>query len=267
MTIHSTAVVHASARLGAGTTVGPYAVIEEDVILGDGCSIGAHAVIKRYTKLGRENRVFEHAVIGAEPQDFKFRECASSVELGDANVIREGVTIHRAGGEGRTTRIGSHNFLMAYCHVAHDCLLGDRVVMANGALLGGHVTIGDGAFISGVATIHQFCRVGRLAMVSQGARVTQDCLPFTITEGHPARARSLNTIGLRRAGLSAEAIASLRQALKLLLRPAVPLAQALEAIDRIATPEVSELAGFIRSSPRGFAHGSTPLTGDLGIQN
>jgi UDP-N-acetylglucosamine acyltransferase len=251
--IHPTALVHAGARLGENVSVGPYAVIEDDVIVGDGTSIAGHAVIKRYTRIGRENRIYEHAVVGGDPQDVKFRDCVSYVSIGDGNLIREGVTIHRGSTAHAHTRIGNNCFLMANCHIAHDCTLGDHVVIANGSLLGGVVSIGDRAFISGAVTIHQFCRVGRLALLAASARINQDCLPFVITDGVPGRARGLNLVGLRRAQLSAAEIASLKRAFQT-LRSATALESALAELDSSGSAAVAELVQFIRSSARGFAH-------------
>lgn len=253
MSIHPTALVDPGARLGAGVTVGPYAVIEADAEIGDGCHIAAHAVIKRHTRLGRDNQVAEHAVLGGEPQDFKFKPCPSFVEIGDGNLIREGVTVHRSNHEGGITRIGDQNFFMAYSHVAHDCVIGNQVALANGALLGGHVEIADRAFISGAVTVHQFCRVGRMAMVAASARVSQDCLPFTITDGNPGRARGLNLVGLRRGGMAAADITALKHAFHALRSPR-GLETILAGMEAEASPAVQELAAFIRASRRGFAH-------------
>lgn len=251
--VHPTAVVDPSAWLGCGVMVGPYAVIEADTVIGDGCSIAAHAVIKRHTRLGSNNRIFEHAVIGGDPQDYKFSGGVSRVEVGDGNCIREFVTIHRSNHEGGSTNVGNDCFLMAGCHIAHDCLLGDHIIIANGALLGGHVEIADRACISGAVTIHQFCRVGRYAMVAASARVNQDCLPFVITDGHPARARALNLVGLKRAGFSAEDIRAVRRAYGC-LRTAPTLEEALTRMNVLGSALADEMALFIRSSARGFAH-------------
>ncbi len=253
MNIHPTALIHPTARLGQDVSVGPYAVIEADTVIGEGCQIAAHAVIKRHTRLGRDNRVAEFAVLGGEPQDLKFRDCESFVEIGHGNRIGEGVTIHRSNHAGGATRLGDGNFLMAMSHVAHDCVLGNQVILANGALLGGHVEVGDRAFVSGAATVHQFCRIGRLALVAASARVNQDCLPFVISDGNPARARALNLVGLRRAGLPPEEIAALRRAF-LLLRRATSEQELLARLDALASPAVQELAAFIRASRRGWAH-------------
>jgi UDP-N-acetylglucosamine acyltransferase len=249
--IHSTALIDPDARLGAGVTVGPYAVVEADTAIGEDCEIRPHAVIRRYTRMGRGNRVHENAVIGGEPQDFAFRPCVSWVEIGEGNVIREGVTIHRARTEGGVTRIGDGNMLMAYSHVAHDCRLGNEVAMANGALLAGFVTVDDRAFVSGAVTVHQFCRIGRLAMVSQSTRVTMDCLPFIVTEGVPGRARALNVVGLKRAGVPEEEMSQLRHAFRV-LRSGAGLKEILARLAALKSPAVAELVRFIEGSKRGF---------------
>lgn len=251
--IHPTALVHANARLGANVTVGPYAVIEEDVVIGDDCAIAGHAVIKRYTRMGRGNRVYEHAVIGGDPQDYKFKACVSFVSIGEDNLIREGVTIHRGSVADAHTRIGNACFLMANCHVAHDCTIGDGVVIANGTLLGGVVEVGERAFVSGAVTIHQFCRVGRFALLAASTRVNQDCLPFVTTDGVPGRARGLNLVGLKRGGMSAAEIGELKRAFHA-LRTAGSLESALTEISAYGSPAASELVQFIRASKRGFAH-------------
>ena len=254
-TVHPTALVHPGARLGSGVEIGPYAVIEDDVVIGDGSSVGAHSILKRYTRVGRANRISEHVVIGGEPQDYKFKDCRSYVLIGDGNLIREGVTVHRGSTPEAETRIGSNCFLMASSHVAHDCTLGDRVILVNGALLAGVITIDDGAFISGNVSIHQFCRVGRLAFVAGAARVSQDCLPFVITEGAPARARALNVVGLKRAGVPSEEIASLRRAFHT-LRTVPLLEEVLGTLAQDPSPAVAELVQFIRTAKRGFSHAS-----------
>jgi UDP-N-acetylglucosamine acyltransferase len=251
--IHPTASVNLGADLGKGVEIGPYVVIESDVVIGDGTSVAAHAVIKRYTHMGRGNRVSEHVVLGGDPQDYKFKGERSYVSIGDGNLIREGVTIHRGSTPEAHTTIGNNCFLMAGSHIAHDCTLGDGVVLTNGALLAGFVTIADNAIISGNVVIHQFCRVGRLAFAGGGTRVSQDCLPFIITEGSPARARALNVVGLRRAGFAATEIASLKRAFHV-LRTACALEDALSTLDSDGSPAVAELVQFIRGSTRGFSH-------------
>lgn len=262
MRIHPSAIVSPQARIGQGVVIGPHAVIEGDVAIGEGCQIGAHAVIRRFTTLGAQNRVHEGAVLGGEPQDLSFEGAESRLVIGERNVIREGVTIHRSATPGGETSVGSGCFLMVHAHIAHDDRIGDGVVMANNATLAGHVEVGERAFLSGGVVVHQFCRVGRLAMIGGNAKVVQDCLPFMITDGHPARARGLNVVGLRRAGLTATQVRTLREACRLLLRSGLRLEQALEKIAALADPLADEMAGFARSAKRGFAHaargGATP---------
>lgn len=232
----------------------PTAIVEDDVVLGADCEIGAYAVIKRHTRLGARNRVHEHAVIGGDPQDFKFgADTVSHTEIGDDNVFREGVTVHRGSRPDSVTRIGNGCFLMAHAHVAHDCQVGDHVLMANTAGIAGEVVVGDRAFISAAVTVHQFCRIGRNAMIGLSAKVVQDALPFCITDGNPGRARGLNLVGLRRNGFAAAEIAALKEAYRLLYRR-TPLDEALAAMRATGNPVVAELADFIAGSRRGFAH-------------
>ncbi|MGH8578623.1 MAG: acyl-ACP--UDP-N-acetylglucosamine O-acyltransferase [Gammaproteobacteria bacterium] len=252
--IHATAVIDKTAQLGDNVTVGPYVVIEADVAIGNDCWLGAHCVIKRYTHLGQRNRIAEHAVIGGEPQDVSFRACESQVWMGDDNWAREGVTIHRATKAGGVTRIGNGNYLMAYAHIAHDCTLGDHVTFANGATLGGHVHVGDRAFLSGYVVVHQFCRIGKYAMVSGLSGVNQDCLPFVISAGIPARACGLNIVGLRRGGFDSDQIRALKHAYSVLLCSGDPLQEALRRLQDSGSCLVQELLAFVQSSHRGFAH-------------
>lgn len=254
MNIHRMAIVAPDVRLGANVRIGPYAVIEEDVVIGDDCQIAAHAVIKRHTRLGARNRIAEHAVIGGEPQDFKFRpECLSYTVIGNDNRLREGVTVHRGSREGSATKIGNHCFLMVDCHVAHDCILEDHVIIANYTALAGEVVVEQRAFVSGLVSVHQFCRIGRNAMISQSTRLTQDALPFFITEGSPSRARGLNLVGLKRNGFARETLAALKEAYRLLASN-TPLAEALARLDAMPDPAVQHLARFIAASKRGFTH-------------
>jgi UDP-N-acetylglucosamine acyltransferase len=258
MSIHPAAVIDPGARLGAGILIGPHAVIEADTEIGEGCEIRAHAVIKRFTRMGRENVVHEGAVLGGEPQDLAFKGGASSLAIGDRNKIREGVTIHRGTEPGSTTVVGSDCFLMAYSHVAHNDRLGDGVILANGALLAGHIDIGDRAFLSGGVVVHQFCRVGRLAMVGGNSRIPMDCLPFVNTTGIPARALGLNVVGLRRAGIDASGLRTLKQAYRILLLSKLPLTEALEQMAALGNPLVEEMIAFIRASKRGFHRAERP---------
>lgn len=251
--IHETAVVDPGARLGEGVRVGPYAVIGEDVEIGAGTTIGPHAVIHPHVRLGAGNSVHAHAVLGDLPQDVAFSGELTRLEIGDRNRIRENVTVHRASQPDRLTRIGSDCFLMAGSHVAHDCRVGDRVILTNNVLLAGVVTVGDGANIGGAAVVHQFCRIGALAMVGGFGGVGQDVLPYTMVHGIPASHFRLNTIGLRRAGVKGERYGALETAFRALRAGDRELAEAPD------TPEVSHLREFLAApSKRGIAGWARP---------
>jgi UDP-N-acetylglucosamine acyltransferase len=252
MEIHPTAVVSPRAELAADVRVGPYAVVEEEVVIKSGCEIGAHAVVKKFTTLGERNRVYEHACLGGEPQDVKFRGEPSRLVIGDDNLIREYVTVHRASGEGEATTVGDRNFLMVGVHVAHNCTLGDDNTLANGAALAGHIHVEDHVFFSSNVGAHQFVRFGRYAMVGGKSKVVQDVLPFFTTDGNPPRVRGLNTIGLRRGGFAPESRAALKRAYQVLFRARLPLAHALSALDDSGDEHVRHLARFIRDTRRGF---------------
>lgn len=254
MNIHPTAIISDSAKLGTNLTVGPYAIIESDTIIGDNTEIRAHACVKRFTIMGNSNILYEGAVIGGEPQDLGFKSGASSVRLGSRNQIREGVTIHRGTEEGSETVIGSDCYFMAYAHIAHNCQLGNSVILANNVALAGHVEIEDQVFISGGVVVHQFCRLGRLAMLGGNSKIVQDCLPFVITDGMPGRASGLNIIGLRRAGFKASDLKELKRAYRTLLRSRMRLEDALERLAEQGHPPVTHLMNFVRSSKRGFCH-------------
>ncbi len=249
---HPSAVIAPGARLDDDVRVGPFVVLEPEVEIGAGCELRAHSIVKSHTRLGRANVVHEHAVLGGEPQDLGFAGAETRLIVGDRNVLREGVTLHRASRPGGATVVGCDCFLMAYVHVAHDCRLADRVILANNVALAGHVEIGERAFVSGGVVVHQFCRIGRLAMIGGNTKVVQDCLPFVITDGHPGRARGLNVVGLRRAGVGAAQVRTLREGYRLLLRAALPREEALTRMTALGDALVDELAAFVRASKRGF---------------
>ncbi len=258
--VHGTALIASGARLGQGVRIGPYVVVEPETEIGDGCELRAHATVKRFTTLGTSNTIHENAVLGGEPQDLAYADARTQLRIGNGNRIREGVSIHRGSRPGSVTLVGSECFLMVGVHVAHDNRIGDGAILANNVMLAGHVEIGERAFLGGGAGVHQFCRVGRLAMVGGNAKVVQDCLPFVITDGAPARACGLNVVGLRRAGFAAHQIRTLREAYRLLLRSSLSLAIALERLAELQDPSVDELAAFIRASKRGFAHAARGAT-------
>ncbi|HKC63328.1 MAG TPA: acyl-ACP--UDP-N-acetylglucosamine O-acyltransferase [Pyrinomonadaceae bacterium] len=253
MSIHPTAIISPRARIALDTRIGPYVVIEDDVFIDEGCEIASHAVIKQFTTLGRRNQIFEHAVLGGLPQDVKFKGEKSRLVIGDDNLIREGVTIHRASGEGEATRIGSRNFLMIGVHVAHNCRIGDDNIFANEVALAGHITVEDHAFLSNNVGCHQFVRIGRYSMVGGKSKIVQDVLPFFMMDGNPSRVRGLNSVGLRRAGFSAEERRALKEAYRILFRSRLALADALDEMAKLNDSNVEHLINFIRESARGFS--------------
>jgi UDP-N-acetylglucosamine acyltransferase len=254
--IHPTAIIHPGASLAADVQVGPYAIIGEHVTIGPGCWVGPHAVIEGWTEIGRDNRIFQFASVGAIPQDLKFRGEQSWLRIGDRNTIREFVTMHRgtADGGGETV-VGNDNLLMAYAHVAHDCRVGNRVILANGATLAGHVQVDDHAILGGLSAAHQFTRIGCHTMVSGGAMVAQDIPPYTIAQGDRAKTIGLNIIGLQRRGFSEETIRGIKRAYKLIFRSGLRLEEALEKItaEIEMSPDLQIFVQFIRNSERGIA--------------
>ncbi|MEX1325142.1 MAG: acyl-ACP--UDP-N-acetylglucosamine O-acyltransferase [Synechococcaceae cyanobacterium] len=251
--VHPTAVVDPRAELAGGVEVGPYAVIGAEVRIGPDCRIGAHVVLDGRVHMGRGNRIFPGACIGLEPQDLKYTGDPTGVELGDDNTIRECVTINRATRNDQVTRVGSGNLLMAYSHLGHNCLLGDRIVIANGVAVAGHVQIADRAVIGGVLGIHQFVHVGTLAMVGGMSRIERDVPPFTTVEGHPARVRSLNRIGLQRHGLAdrdgGRQLEDLKHAWTVIYRRGLPLVEALAQLrQEPLTAAAEELLAFLEAS-------------------
>ena len=253
--IDATAHVASGAKIGVGTVVGPNAVIGPNVRVGAGCSIGASSVLDGWTEIGDETQIFPFASIGLVPQDLKFKGEKTTLVIGRRNILREFVTIHRGTrGGGGVTRIGDDNVFMAYAHVAHDCIVGDRTIFGNGATLGGHVEVEDEAYINAYSGVHPFCRVGRQAFIGGYSVVTLDALPYARIVGNRARIYDLNTIGLERRGVPEETIAQLKRAFRYLLQSKLNTTQALQQIDQDATlrcPEVDHLVDFIRSSERG----------------
>lgn len=253
--IHPTAIVHPRAQLGPGCEIGPYCIVGEHVTLGAGCRLHAHVVIEGHTTLGAGNEVFPFACLGQKTQDLKWRGGTAYTRIGDQNTFREYVTINAATSDGAATIIGSHNHLLAYSHVAHDCRLGDHIVMSNVATLAGHVIIEDHAVIGGLAAVHQFCRIGRLAIVGGCSKIVQDVPPYMLADGNPAVTRTINKIGLERHGVSAEAQTALRQAFKLLFRDGLTITNALARIEAELPPlpEIQHLVAFVRASERGLS--------------
>lgn len=256
MKIHPTALISPHSKIAGNVRIGPYVIVEDDVTIGEGCEIDSHACIKSHTVLGSGNRVGEHAVLGGLPQDVKFRGETSRLVIGDDNLIREFVTIHRAAGEGEATTLGSRNFLMIGVHIAHNCRVGDDNIFANGAALAGYIVVEDHVFLSNNVGAHQFIRMGRFAMVGGKSKIVQDVLPFFTTDGNPARVRGLNSVGLRRAGFTPEERGALKEAYRALFRRNLPLQEALLEMESMGHEHVRHLVDFIRGSQRGFTRAS-----------
>jgi UDP-N-acetylglucosamine acyltransferase len=251
--VHRSAIVHKKAKIGAGCEIGPYCVIGEHVTLGPKCKLHSHVVIGGYTKLGKENEIFPFASIGLKTQDLKWKGGITRTEVGDRNTFREYVSVHSATGDGEVTRIGSHNHILAYCHIAHNCLLGDHIIMSNAATLAGHIIVEDYARIS-ICAIHQFCRIGRMAMVGGCSKVVQDVPPYMLADGNPAETRTINKVAMERLGVSKEAQTALRAAYKILFREGLTVSNALVKIEKKLPPlpEILHLVKFIRASERGI---------------
>jgi UDP-N-acetylglucosamine acyltransferase len=249
--IHPTAVVDALAELDSSVEVGPYAIIGPGVRIGAGTRIGPHAVIHGPTRIGVENRIFQFASVGEDPQDVKYGGEETYLEIGDGNVVREYATLHRGTvQDAGVTRVGNNNLFMAYTHVAHDCRIGDHVIMANAASLAGHVEVQDWAILGGFTIVHQFCRIGAHCFCAMGSVVTKDVPPFVIIGGHPAGARGINVEGLKRRDLDNEKIACLKSAYRMLYMSNRKLEEAVDAMRTLACPEVSQLADFVADRTR-----------------
>ncbi len=251
--IHPTAVVHPGARLGQGCSVGPYCVVGANVVLGAACKLHSHVVIDGHTTLGESNEVFPFACLGLKTQDLKWTGGLTRVEIGHHNTFREHVTVHSATADGGVTRIGSHNHILACSHIAHDCTLGDHIVMSNVATLAGHVVVEDHAVIGGLAAVHQFCRVGRMSIIGGCSKVVQDAPPFMLVDGNPAETRTINKVGLERNGVAEEIQNALKHAHKVLFRDGLALPNALAKAEAESprSPEIAHLLNFMRTSDRG----------------
>jgi UDP-N-acetylglucosamine acyltransferase len=253
-TIHATAIVDRKAEIGKGAQIGPYTVVGGDVTIGEGTWIGSNCLIEGWTTIGRGCRIFHSAVIGAEPQDLKYRGERTFLRIGEANTIREFATVHRATGEGLETTVGDRNFIMAYAHIAHNCVIGSGVVLANAVNMAGHVTIADHATVGGVTAIHQFVRIGQHSIIGGGLRIPMDIVPYVKVGGYPARVNGLNVIGLERHGFTAETRRTLKEAYKLIFHSNLNVSQAVKRVrsDVAPIPEVLHLIEFIESSRRGI---------------
>lgn len=256
--IHPTAIVEPGAQLGVNVSLGPYACVAATARLGDGCVLEAHAVVKDHTTIGARCRLHSGTVIGGEPQDLSFNNEPSYVVTGDDCIFREGVTVNRGTKPGTTTRIGHHVFMMANAHAAHNCVVGDHVIMANDVLLAGYVVVDERAFLGGGAGVHQFCHIGRLAMVGSGAFISKDLPPFCIApSSRNSFVAGLNLVGLRRAGFGAAERAQIKQAFNVVYRAGLNVAQAKERLRaEAANPFAAEFAAFLDQAKRGICRPS-----------
>jgi UDP-N-acetylglucosamine acyltransferase len=255
MKIHPTAIVSPEAHLEEGVEIGPYAIIDSDVQIGKNTVIGPHVVIKSNTSIGEGCRFFQFSSIGDVPQDLKFKGEETRVIIGNYTTIREYVTIHRATSEDiGVTIVGDHNLIMAYCHVAHNCKLGNHIVMANAANLGGHVQVEDYAIISGLTGIHQFTRIGAHCIIGGASAVAKDVPPFVMASGNYAKLYGLNMIGLKRRGFKEDTIMALKKAYQIVFRSSLLLSVAIERVKQEIDdlPEVNHFIEFIESSKRGI---------------
>lgn len=252
--VHPTAIVDPKAEIGEGVTIGPYSLVQDNVHIADDCHIGSHVVLLSGTRLARGVKVMHHAVIGEVPQDLKFGNEETTAEIGENTVIREFATVNRGTSSHWRTVVGSSCLIMAYVHIAHDCLVGDNVVIANASNIAGHVEIQDWVIIGGMVGIHQFVKIGQHSLIGGHYRVTKDVPPYILSAGEPLRYEGINSIGLRRRGFNRESITAIKQAYQLIYRSECNVSDALEKIqEKNPLPlEVDNIIHFIQNSERGI---------------
>ncbi len=253
--IHLSAIIDQDAELADNVTVGAYSVIGANVKIGSGTVIGSHVVIKGPTSIGKDNRIYQFSSIGEDPQDKKYANEITRLEIGDRNTIREFTSLHRGTKQDRSvTHIGSDNLFMAYTHVAHDCVIGDHVIMANGASLAGHVHLNSHAILGGFTLVHQFTQIGEYSFAAMGSAITQDIPPFIMVGGKPTRPHGINSVGMERNGISAEDIRLIRKAYKLIYKMNLRLEDAIEQMEDLAgdSKQVSDMVSFLRNVTRGI---------------
>jgi len=249
------AIIHPGAKLAKGVTVGPGSIIGADVEIGENTWVGPHVVIQGPTVIGKNNKIFQFASVGDEPQDITYQGEPTRLEIGDNNIIREFCMISRGTVKGGgLTRIGDHNFFMAYTHIGHDCMVGNHIIMVNYSALSGHVIINDYANIGAYAAVHQFCHIGAYAFIARATYVNKDVLPYVIIAGHTTSACGINTVGLRRRGFSSSAIDCLRRAYKIIFRKGLTVQQAITELDVLQKdcPEVLPMIDALNQSTRGI---------------
>ncbi|MFC3194329.1 acyl-ACP--UDP-N-acetylglucosamine O-acyltransferase [Marinicella sediminis] len=251
--IHPTAIIDPSARIGENVSIGPYCIIEADTVIGDDTVLKSHVVVANHTEIGRGNKIYPFASIGEDPQDKKFANEPTRLVIGDHNTIREYVTINRGtvDDDGITT-VGSHNWIMAYVHIAHDCILGDHTILANCSSLAGHVHVGDHVILGGFTKLHQFCRVGAHAFTAMDSGFQKDVPPFVMAQGNPAKPRAINFEGLKRRGFDATRIAAIKKAYRIIYKSDLKLEQAMDELTALASEsaDVQMMVDFIKASSR-----------------
>jgi len=251
--IHPTAIVHPDAVIGEDVYIGPYCIVEKHVTLGDGCWLQHHVTICGPSTIGRQNKFYAYTSIGQQTQDLKYSAEPTYLEVGDHNVFREFCTVNRGTLPEAKTVVGSHNNFLAYAHIAHDCIVGNHVIFSNNGTLAGHVIVEDHVILGGLTAVHQFCRLGKHVITGGCSKIVQDCVPFTIVDGNPARTRSINQVGMQRHGYTDEQVASIRQAYKVLFRSKLNMTQAVEKLgEGDVTPEVAHMISFVAQSQRGI---------------
>ncbi len=252
--IHPTAIIDPKAELGVGVSIGPYSIIEANVVIGDRTRVGARVTVEGYTTIGKDTEIFTGAVIGSVTQDKKFKGGITRLKIGDRNKIREYVTMNPGTDDGTETVIGDDNLIMAYAHVAHNCIVGNNVVIANNGTLAGHVIVEDRAVVGGLCGVHQFVRIGYLSIMGGSSKAVQDIPPFVMVDGHPARAFGLNSVGMERAGVANEERIQLKRAFKIIFKSELSTKSAIKKIREELTlsPALKRLVEFLESSERGI---------------
>ena len=251
--IHSTAIIDPSAELADDVSVGPFSIIGPGVHIEAGTAIGSHVVVKGPTRIGKNNRIFQFASVGEDTQDMKYRGEPTRLEMGDGNIIREFCTIHRGTVQDKAlTKIGDHNLFMAYTHVAHDCVVGNHVIMANAASIAGHVLVEDHAILGGFSLVHQFCKIGKYSFSAMGSVISRDIPPYVLVGGQPTKPHGINAVGLERQGFSQDAIRQIKKAYKIVFKSGLKLEDAIAALDEMAeeTAEILCLANFLKQTQR-----------------
>lgn len=255
MKIHSTSLISKEANLASDIEVGPYSIIGAKVNVGAGTKIGSFCVLEGPTTIGKNCKIFTGAIIGSAPQDLKYKDEETTLIIGDNNIIREYSTLNRGTHESGKTVVGNNNLLMAYAHIAHDCVVGNDCILANNATLAGSVTLEDRVIVGGLTAIHQFCKVGILSIIGGCSKVTQDIPPYVTSDGHPAKIFGLNLIGLKRANIKEEAIKDLRKAYRIIFQSGLLISSAIEKIQKELPnhAEIKHLVEFIKNSKRGIS--------------